>query len=152
MAHSLQAQMRTELVLCAAAKPDALRERARARFGSAAPTSWAATPAEALEIARLREAVAVIEHDPASHWWTDLPGSGLVAFDIIGDGDGRPMAITVGRVAPEDVAEGPVLAVLEEDELNQRIARGDEIAPLSACGTLRLCRIEPGHAAKETGR
>lgn len=100
MSYGLQVQGGTELVLCSARDPALLQEQVRARFGPAASIVWASAPAEAVAAARDREAVAVIEHG--------LPfaleeADGLVMFDTLHDSAGSPVAVAIGRVAPEDV-------------------------------------------------
>src|SRR5687767_9624219 len=47
MAHSLQAQARTELILAPSDSPDLLEARVRALFGSAAPLRWASSVSQA---------------------------------------------------------------------------------------------------------
>ena len=148
MAHCLQAQIRTELVLCASRRAHSLKETVRERFGRAATAQWVATPAEALDIARRREAIAAIEYGPLDSWWTSLHRSDLAVFDLIRDESGRLVAIVVGRVDSEDMADGPRLCVLAEDELGQHMARGDAIDPISACGSLRLCLVTEGEAGR----
>ena len=54
MAHSLQAQARTELVLAPAEQPELLEARVRAHFGSAAPIRWAASMSHAIRSALAR--------------------------------------------------------------------------------------------------
>ena len=147
MSHSLQAQVRTEFVLCASRRPETLREGVRERFGSAAKIRCVSTPTDALDLARRQEAVAVIEHDPASDWWIALRGSDLTAFDLFMEG-GRLQAVIVGRVARDDVGDGPALLILDEEELSSRRNRGHSIETLSARGALRLCLV----SSEEAGR
>lgn len=103
MAFSLQAQVRTELVLHG---PDPVRltALARERFGSAAPARLAASPAEAIEAARSGEAVAVIALDGPPDWASELRPP-LSLFDWIRGADGRPLAAAVGRIAPAELPE-----------------------------------------------
>jgi len=101
MAFSLQAQVRTELVLCGP-DPDRLAVLARGRFGSAAPIRSAASPAEALDAARTGEVVAVIAVDGAPDWTWDFPSS-LAIFDWILDDQGEAVAAAVGRIAPAEL-------------------------------------------------
>ena len=105
MAHSVQAQVPTTLVLHApAAAVSGLGDRMRERFGRAAPLVLAASPREALDRARDEQAIAAIALDD-SGWWTHLPEEpGLTIFDRIGSG--RELVLLVGRIAREDVAEG----------------------------------------------
>jgi len=103
MAFSLQAQVRTELVLHGP-DPDRLTVLARGRFGSAAPVRCAASPAEALEAAEAGEAVAVIAVAEAADWLDRLPAS-LSVFDRILDADGRIVAAAVGRISPTELPD-----------------------------------------------
>ncbi|MFC7498475.1 chorismate mutase [Enterovirga sp. GCM10030262] len=147
MSHSLQAQVRTEFVICASRQPEALRERVRERFGSAASIRCVSSPADALDAARQCEAVAVIEHDPNSDWWIALRNSDLLAFDRFAE-NGRLLAIIVGRVADDDVNDGPLLVVLDEEEIGARRPRGHSIETLSSQGELRLCLVSNAEAVR----
>jgi 3-deoxy-7-phosphoheptulonate synthase len=96
MGHALQAQARTELVLCGPGPHGLLEARVRAHFGSAAPLSWADSPDDALRRAREEEAVAIVSGPlPAD-------ASGLTPFEVIQDEGGRTLAYALGRVAPSD--------------------------------------------------
>src|SRR3546814_1821843 len=150
MAHCLQAQARTDLVLCASRSPHGLKGGVRGRLGRAANAQGVATPAEALDIARQREVVAAIEYSPLDPWWTALRRSDLTAFDLIREESGRLVAIIVGRVGRDDVAEGPQLRVLTEGELEIRRARGETLEPISANGELRLCLTSQEEDRKST--
>jgi 3-deoxy-7-phosphoheptulonate synthase len=93
MAHSLQRQQPTALLLCA--PPDG-RERllrlVRDRYGSAPPLRWTDCPREAVGEAQHDALVAILagtDHPP-------LP-AGLVAFDRIGDD-----AVAIGRVVEDE--------------------------------------------------
>lgn len=97
MAHSLQSQARTELVLAPSDQPELLEARVRAHFGSAAPIRWAASTSHALRSALVGEAVAIIPEE-----LTELEGD-LRAFDVLRCEDGRPVAHAVGRVAAADI-------------------------------------------------
>src|SRR3546814_12774605 len=151
MAHCLQAQARTDLVLCASRSPHGLKERVRERLGRAANAQWVATPAEALDIARQREVVAAIEYSPLDPWWTALRRSDLTAFDLIREESGRLVAIIVGRVGRDDVAAGPQLRVLTEGAPAIRRARGARLAPTSANGARRLGRTHTKAARRRAG-
>ncbi|MDB5722448.1 MAG: 3-deoxy-D-arabinoheptulosonate-7-phosphate synthase [Alphaproteobacteria bacterium] len=104
MSHGLQAQARTEIVVCAGRDRLSLYEMVRGRFGPAAPVRWVKDPAEAIEAARSGEAVAVI----SDHFAIDAGDDGLIVFDTIEEKDGKPVARCVGRVAPEDAIESHV--------------------------------------------
>jgi hypothetical protein len=106
MAWSLQAQVRTELVLHG---PDlaALKTCARRRFGSAAPVRIATTPAEALTAAAANEAVAVIAVG-AQDEWAERLAPGLSIFDWIRDEDGKVVAAAVGRIPAEECPDAAV--------------------------------------------
>jgi 3-deoxy-7-phosphoheptulonate synthase len=102
MSHNLQAQARTEIVICGGRDRLALFEMVRERFGPAAPIRWVKDPAAALEAARSSEAVAVI----SDHFATGLaPDDNLIVFDTLEERDGAPVAHCIGRVAPEDAVE-----------------------------------------------
>jgi chorismate mutase len=110
MSYGLQAQHRTELILCSTGDRIRLQEMVRIRFGLAPDVRWAGSPSEALAAAGELEAVAVIEAGlPFS-----LQGEGnLIAFDTLRDGEGKPIAHAIGRVAPEEAGPGHVLEVAE---------------------------------------
>jgi chorismate mutase len=100
MAHSVQVQARTEIILAPSDDADLLEARVRAHFGSAPPLSWAASEAFAIRRALLSEAIAILPH-PLSEAVGELR-----VFDVIRSDDGSPVAYAVGRVAEEDAAEG----------------------------------------------
>lgn len=131
MAHSLQSQGRTELILCAVPGAEGLHERVRARFGWVTPIVRAETPDEAIDRALDGDAFAVIEHDRHNPWWTRLATEPTLSiFDSI-EADGELLAFVIGRVGADEqrirLVDGPT-ATAE----NQLIA---------ASGTLHLCRI-----------
>src|SRR3546814_10427750 len=101
MAHCLQAQARTDLVLCASRSPHGLKERVRERLGRAANAQWVATPAEALDIARQREVVAAIEYSPLDPSWTALARSHLTASDLLREERRRLIPLILSRVVPD---------------------------------------------------
>jgi len=101
MAHSLQSQARTELVLAPVDQPELLEARVRAHFGSAAAIRWAASTSHAIRSALRGEAVAVIP-EPLGEDQGELR-----VFDILRAQDGRAMAYAVGRVAAQDVVIEP---------------------------------------------
>jgi 3-deoxy-7-phosphoheptulonate synthase len=103
MAHSLQRQAPTRLLLWTDGDREALARLARERFGSAAPLDWAAGPEEALRRAQAEEAVAIL----SCRWLGPLP-AGLTAFDRLDDEAGSPVARAIGRVEAEAEA-APVL-------------------------------------------
>jgi chorismate mutase len=128
MAHSLQAQVRTELVLHASADCAAeLRDAVRARFGRAAPLVIAGSAQEALDRARDGQAVAIVELGDTG-WWTALAGqAALTIFDTLQSGDCT--ALIVGKVAAADIAPGHEVSVLPLDEAAEAdiIARHDSL-------------------------
>ena len=99
MAHSVQAQARTELVLAPAADAERVEARVRTHFGSAPPLRWAASEAQAIRHALLGEAIAILPHP-----LTEAVGE-LRVFDVIRSENGDPVAYAIGRVAAEDVAD-----------------------------------------------
>ena len=100
ISHSLQAQVRTEILLCTNGDRAELLDRVRDRFGPAAPCRWAASAAEAVEAARLGETVAVI----APELLGEAEAEGLTRFERLRSGDGAVIGVAIGRLA-EDEAE-----------------------------------------------
>lgn len=120
MAHSVQAQVATELVIHAPAAGPDLDDRVRERFGRAAPIRSVATPTEAIASARDAEAIAVVALDD-SGWWTSLAGEpALAIFDTIETASGS--VLLIGRIAANDLAPGHALTV-EPDGAGGAIAR-----------------------------
>ena len=107
MAFSLQAQVRTELVL-QGPDPDRLKWAARERFGSAAPVRMAESAAAALEAALQEEAVAIVALDDGAAWIETLHPA-LSIFDLLRDEGGQVIAAAVGRIPPEELPEAPTL-------------------------------------------
>jgi chorismate mutase/prephenate dehydratase len=143
MGLSLQAQKRTEIVLCAPRRGGAVTDGARLRFGCQAPMLVAETAEEALARARTHEAIAVIELDPLSNWWVGLAHDhSLTIFDHLQDAQGRIMALIVGRVASDDQRKQPAYPILTETALGMHSAEGDMIRVLALSGGLRLCIAE----------
>ncbi|GAA4757154.1 hypothetical protein GCM10023264_26350 [Sphingomonas daechungensis] len=98
MAHSLQAQAMTDLVLAPSDNPELLEARVRAHFGSAASVRWAASEAHAIRAALAGEAIAIVtESIPETE-------GELRVFDVLQSEDGRNVAFAVGRVSAENVA------------------------------------------------
>jgi chorismate mutase len=140
MGLSLQSQKRTELVICAPGRPIAVTDGARLRFGCQAPLIVTESPAEALHLARTREAVAVIELNPLSNWWVALLGvDDLVIFDQIEDSEGRITALLVGRVDSSERGGAPAYQIVPEAALRRRLADGERLRTLAMAGSLRLC-------------
>jgi chorismate mutase len=114
MACSLDLQAPTDLLLYAEKRPSALTDATRRRFGCVGRMHVVASPADALEGARTLEAVAVIELDPHSDWWTALQGDAqLVAFDCLKDDESRVIALAVGRISDEDLRACPPIRIVE---------------------------------------
>lgn len=100
MAYGLQAQMPTELIMCAVRDPAGLEEKARLRFGTAAKIRHVNSPAEALAAAAEGEAIALIEQGLSF----TLPDNGdLLLFDNLCDSTGNVVAAAIGRVAPDEI-------------------------------------------------
>jgi 3-deoxy-7-phosphoheptulonate synthase len=104
MAHSLQGQARTRLLLWTDGDREGLIRLVRERFGSAAPIEWAAGPEAALRRAATEEAVAVLPSDRREA----LP-AGVACFDLLADEAGRPVASAFGRVEEEMEAPPPAM-------------------------------------------
>ena len=96
MAHSLQAQAETQLVLVADENPELLEARVRAHFGSAAPIRWATSATQATRQAMEGEVIAILP-EPLP----DTNGN-LRVFDIVRTEAGKPLGYVVGRVASDD--------------------------------------------------
>lgn len=128
MAHSLQAQVRTDLALYASAASAAeLRDEVRARFGRAAPLVLASSPEDALEQAREGQAVAIVELG-TSGWWTALADEPeLAIFDTLHTPDS--IALIIGKVAPADIAPGHELTIIRANDAGDIdvIARHDSL-------------------------
>ena len=137
MACCLDLQVHTDLIVHAEKRPAPLTDAMRRRFGCAGRMTVVASPVEALETARRREAIAVIELDPASDWWTVLKDDPKLAiFDCLKDDEDRIIALAIGRIIEEDLRACPQLRIIEETE-----AYGSELA---AADGLRLVLVDEG--------
>jgi chorismate mutase len=128
MACCLDLQVHTDLVMHAEQRPAALTDAMRRRFGCAGKMIVAGSPAQALEMALTQEAVAVIELNPASHWWTGLRNNPAIAiFDCLTDDEGKVIALAVGRIAEEDLRACPQVRIVEyaEPVAGQQLAASD---------------------------
>jgi chorismate mutase len=153
MGLSLQAQARTEIVLCAPHRPIQIADGARRRFGCQAPMLVAESAEEALDRARTNEAVAVIELSPLCDWWVVIAADrSLTIFDCLRDGEGRVVALLAGRVMPTDHGSGPTYPIISEAALRRRLSEGEPIRPLAMSGDLRLCMAEQAIAALGPGQ
>lgn len=110
MAYSLQAQVRTDLVLHGA-DLHRLTACVRQRFGSAAQLRSATTAAEALAAAAKEEAVAIVALDEQADW-IDRLDKRLSIFDWLRDEQGEVVAVAVGRIPVEEMPDHPALATL----------------------------------------
>jgi chorismate mutase len=132
LACCLDLQVHTELLLWAEKRPAPLTDAMRRRFGCAARLSVLPSPAAALEAARKREAVAVIELSPDSDWWTALKDDpSLAIFEALHDDEGTVIGLAVGRIAAEDLHACPAIRIVAADEAS-------ESDVLAAAGDLRL--------------
>ena len=125
MAHTLQGQARTEIVLCADESCELLEARVRLHFGAAFPLTWADNRGEALRRAREEEAIAVLVEPLAAG-----EAAPLTVFDIVRGADGETVAYAIGRVAPED-------ALTDQD--GAATARGASVAAMVDQADLRGC-------------
>lgn len=140
MGANLQAQRGVNIVVHCPEQPVLVTDQARLRFGGAAPIVPAGTPEDALDRARHREAIAVIEFSPLSSWWVELfHDEALTIFDCLRDRHGRIVALIVGRVAAQYVTQDSAFLVLGDGSLRRRTTAGDEVKTLAICGNLRLC-------------
>jgi len=139
MSACLDLQVHTELALHAGVQPAVLVDATRRRFGGAAEMVVVSSPTEALTAARLREAVAVIELEPGSSWWTALRDDPVLAiFDCLRDEQGRVLGLAIGRIAAEDLTSCPQIRVADATD-----AAGETLA---SAGNLRLILAAPGAA------
>jgi 3-deoxy-7-phosphoheptulonate synthase len=97
MAHSLQAQAETQLVLVADDNPELLEARTRAHFGSAAPIKWSTSTAQAIRQALEGEVIAILPEP--------LADGDLRVFDIVRTESGKPLGYVVGRVGDDDAID-----------------------------------------------
>ena len=140
MGANLQAQKSVHIVIHCPEQPVLVTDQARLRFGGAAPIVSAGTAQDALDRARHREAIAVIEFSPLSNWWVELfHDEQLTIFDCLRDRHGRIVALVVGRVAARNITEDTSFLVLGDGSLRRRASAGDAVKTLAICGNLRLC-------------
>ncbi len=119
MAHSLQAQAATELVLAPCDDSELMEARVRAHFGSAATVRWATSAAQALRSAQVGEAIAILAEP--------LEGGDeqLRVFDVIADDNGQAAAYAIGRVAEHDVLDAARPAAPKR----RRVRKVDQMTP-----------------------
>ena len=140
MGINLQAQRATHIVIHCPQQPVLVTDQSRLRFGGAAPIVEAGTAQDALDRARNREAIAVIEFSPLSNWWVELfHDETLTIFDCLRDKHGRIVALVIGRVAAHHVTSDTAFLVLGDGSLRRRAEAGDKMQTLAICGNLRLC-------------
>jgi chorismate mutase len=140
MGANLQAQKSVHIVIHCPEQPVLVTDQARLRFGGTAPLVSAGTAQDALDRARNREAIAVIEFSPLSSWWVELfHDEALTIFDCLRDRHGRIAALIVGRVAGQYATEDTSFLVLGDGSLRRRANAGDTVKTLAICGNLRLC-------------
>ncbi len=140
MGANLQAQKSVHIVIHCPEQPVLVTDQARLRFGGAAPIVGAGTPQDALDRARHREAIAVIEFSPLSSWWVELfHDEALTIFDCLRDKHGRIVALIVGRVAAQYTTTDTSFLVLGDGSLRRRAGAGEQLKTLAICGNLRLC-------------
>lgn len=140
MSLNLQSQRSTELALCADERRMHVADQARRRFGTVAPMVEIAKPQAALERARTRETIAIIELNPEADWWTVLADDpDLVIFDALREEGGWVTAIVVGRIDTNHLPEDRRYCVVSADELLARVVKGEPICPLASAGQWRLC-------------
>ena len=87
-------------------------DRARQRFGSQVSYVGAGNPKAALDAAQLGQSVAVLNLSADHPWWIDLVKSypDLWVFESLDDARGTPVALAVGRIDPQSLANGRVFA------------------------------------------
>lgn len=149
MGANLQAQKHVHIVIHCPTQPVLVTDQARLRFGGAAPIVAAGTAQDALDRARHREAIAVIEFSPLSSWWVELFHDGqLNIFDCLRDRHGRIVALIVGRLAAQYATEDTSFLVLGDGSLRRRTGAGQAVKTLAICGNLRLCVSGKAEAAR----
>lgn len=149
MGANLQAQRSVHIVVHCPEQPVLVTDQARLRFGGAAPIIAAGTPQDALDRARNREAIAVIEFSPLSSWWVELfHDEQLTIFDCLRDRHGRIVALVVGRIAARHATADTAFLVLGDGSLRRRTEAGDAVKTLAICGNLRLCVSSGREAAR----
>jgi chorismate mutase len=120
MSSCLDLQVHTELALHAGGEPAMLVDAVRRRFGAAAELMLVGSPIEALDAARDREAVAVIELQPSSSWWAGLRDDPQLAiFDCLRDEQGRIVGLCVGRIVDEDLRACPNFRIVEDGDARE---------------------------------
>lgn len=145
MSSCLDLQVHTDLVLHATERPALLTDAMRRRFGCAGRMILVARPAEAIEQARTREAIAVIELGDDCDWWTSLGQEPQVAmFECLRDQEGKPIAVALGRIAAEDLGACPDIRIVDKSDT----VEGELLA---TCGDSRLVLV-PGGTEREAGR
>jgi chorismate mutase len=123
MSSCLDLQVHTELALYAAGEPAMLVDAVRRRFGGAAELMLVGSPAEALDAARSREAVAIVELEPGSDWWVGLRDDpALAIFDCLRDEQGRIIGLAVGRIIAEDLRACPDFRIVEGEGEGELLA------------------------------
>jgi chorismate mutase len=123
MSSCLDLQVHTELALFATGEPAMLVDAVRRRFGGAAELALVGSPAEALDVARSREAVAIVELDNAGDWWTALRDDPTLAiFDCLRDEQGRIVGLAVGRISAEDLQACPDFRIVEGESEGELLA------------------------------
>ena len=104
-----------------------------------------ARPAEAIEQARTREAVAVIEFGDDCDWWMSLGQEPQVAmFECLRDREGKPIAVALGRIAAEDLGACPDIRIVDKSD-------SVEGELLATCGDRCLVLVQGG-TEQEAGR
>lgn len=145
MSCCLDLQVHTDLVVHAAARPAALTDAMRRRFGCAGRMILVTHPEEAIEQARTREAIAVIELSSDCDWWAAVRYEPTLAmFECLRDEAGKPIAVALGRIAAEDLGACPDIRIIDEGE-----SVDGEL--LAVCGAMRLVLLPDG-TAKEAAR
>jgi hypothetical protein len=149
MGANLQAQGGVNIVVHCPEQPVLVTDQARLRFGGAAPIVSAGTPQDALDCARNREAIGVIEFSPLSNWWVELfHDAQLTIFDCLRDRRGRIVALIVGRIAAQYVTQDTSFLVLGDGSIRRRAGAGDAVKTLAICGKLRLCVSHKAEAVR----
>jgi chorismate mutase len=146
MACCLDLQVHTDLVVHTAARPAALTDAMRRRFGCAGRMMLVNRPEEAIDHARSHEAIAIIELSSECDWWAGIRHDpSLAMFECLRDEAGKAIAVAIGRISAEDLSACPNIAIQDADD------EPPEGELLATCGDLRLVLLPDG-GAREAAR
>jgi chorismate mutase len=139
MACCLDLQVHTDLVVHTSAQPAALTDAMRQRFGCAGRMLLVARPEDAIDQARTREAIAIIELGAQCDWLASIRHDpSLAMFECLRDGSGKPIAVAIGRISAEDLSACPNIVIRDARDVPS------ESELLASCDDLRLVLLPDG--------